>query len=69
MHVDWNRDFLLLYNTLLKRELEDNRVRGFTEMHFTADNFINMFVHDMLRRDGVIANDQQLRRLPICISK
>lgn len=62
--VNWNKDLLLLYNLKLKTHLEETRVRSFTSMDFTPDNFINMFVHDMLRRDGVLGGDEHLRRVP-----
>jgi hypothetical protein len=61
--ITWNRDFLLLYNNLLQKRADATRVKEFTKLEFTVDNFINMFVQNMLRQDGLISANTQLRRL------
>lgn len=59
-----NRDFLMLYKHLRQSHVDKNRVREFTRTEFTADNFINAFVQEVLRRDGVINSNNRLRRIP-----
>lgn len=64
MHAQENKDFRMLYGHLRQRRGDEQRVREFTRLEFTPDNFVDIFVREMLRREGVLGASDTLRRIP-----
>lgn len=63
LRAEANKDFRLLCSTLQQLAADAARVRQFTRLELSADNFIDLFVTDMLRRDGAIGPRAELRRI------